>query len=71
MELLVRDGLTPTLAVAAATSVLARAFRRSDRGRISPGMPADLLPVQHDPTTRILDTRNIVAVSKCGVRIQR
>lgn len=71
MELLVRDGLTPTQALAAATSVAARAFRLSDRGRISADRRADLLLVQGDPTTTILDTRNIVAVWKRGVRVQR
>ncbi len=71
LELFVRDGLTPTQALATATSIPARAFRLSDRGRISPDMRADLLLVQGDPTTNILDTRNIVAVWKYGVRVQR
>src|SRR5207244_203548 len=71
LELLVDDGLTPTQALAAATSVPARAFRLSDRGRISPEMRADLLLVQGDPTKNILDTRNIVAVWKRGYRAQR
>ena len=71
MELLVDDGLTPTQALAAATSVPARAFRLSDRGRISPEMRADLLLVQGDPTKNILDTRNIVAVWKSGFRTKR
>ena len=71
MELFVRDGLTPTQALAAATSVPARVFHLSDRGRISPDMRADLLLVQGDPTTAILDTRNIVAVWKRGVRVPR
>jgi imidazolonepropionase-like amidohydrolase len=69
LELLVNDGLTPTQALAAATSVPARVFRLSDRGRILPEMRADLLLVQGDPTKNILDTRNIVAVWKRGVGI--
>jgi len=71
LDLLVHDGLTPTQALAAATSVPARVFRLSDRGRISPEMRADLLLVQGDPTKNILDTRNIVAVWKRGVRLVR
>lgn len=68
MELLVRDGLTATQALAAATSLPAKAFRLADRGRVSSGMRADLLLVQGDPTTNIIDTRNIVAVWRSGVR---
>jgi len=69
LELLVHDGLTPTQALAAATSVPARVFRLSDRGRISPEMRADLILVEGDPTKNILNTRNIVAVWKRGMRI--
>jgi len=71
LELLVGDGLTPTQALAAATSLPARAFRLSDRGRIAAEMRADLLLVQGDPTKNILDTRNIVAVWKRGFRTKR
>ena len=71
LALLVRDGLTPVQALAAATSAPARAFRLDDRGSIRPGMRADLVLVQGDPTTNILATRNIVAVWKRGVRTQR
>ena len=71
LELLVADGMSPVQALAAATSVAARAFRLSDRGLIRPGMRADLLLVQGNPTENILDTRNIVAVWKRGIRVQR
>jgi imidazolonepropionase-like amidohydrolase len=70
LALLVGDGLTPVQALAAATSVPARTFRLSDRGQIKPGMRADLVLVQGDPTRNILDTRNIIAVWKRGVRVQ-
>src|SRR5207249_9878308 len=69
--LLVRDGLTPVQALAAATSVPAQAFHLSDRGWIRPGMRADLVLVEGDPTTNILATRNIVAAWKRGIRAQR
>jgi imidazolonepropionase-like amidohydrolase len=71
LKLLVDDGMTPSQALAAATSAPSRAFRFADRGWIRPGMRADLLLVEGDPTRDILDTRNIVAVWKKGVRIKR
>jgi imidazolonepropionase-like amidohydrolase len=67
----VRDGMTPIQALSAATSVPAHIFRLPDRGVIKPGMRADLVLVQGDPTENILDTRKIVAVSKRGIRVQR
>jgi imidazolonepropionase-like amidohydrolase len=71
LEHLVNAGLTPTAALAAATSAIARAFRMNDRGRIRSGMRADLLLVEGDPSKQIRDTRNIVAIWKQGVRVQR
>ena len=71
LEHLVAAGLTPTAALAAATSAIARAFRMTDRGRIQTGRRADLLLVQGDPTTQIRDTRNIVAIWKKGVQVAR
>ena len=71
MEMLVAAGLTPMEALAAATSVPARAFHLDDRGQIAVGKRADLLLVKGDPTTNIKDTRNIVAVWKLGVQDDR
>jgi imidazolonepropionase-like amidohydrolase len=71
MEMLVAAGLTPTEALAAATSVPAKAFRLDDRGQIAVGKRADLLLVKGDPATHIKDTRNIVAVWKLGVQDDR
>jgi imidazolonepropionase-like amidohydrolase len=71
LEHLVNAGLTPTAALAAATSAIARAFRLSDRGRIRAGLRADLLLVDGDPSKDIRATRNIVAIWKQGVRVQR
>ena len=67
LALLVGAGLTPVEALAAATSVPARAFRLDDRGQIAPGKRADLLLVNGDPTRDITATRNIVSVWKSGV----
>jgi imidazolonepropionase-like amidohydrolase len=71
LELLVRSGLTPPEALAAATSVPARAFRLDDRGVIAPGKRADLLLVKGDPTQDITATRDIVSVWKLGVEDDR
>jgi imidazolonepropionase-like amidohydrolase len=71
LELLVRAGLTPIAALAAATSEPAKQFRLGDRGRIARGLRADLLLVRGDPTTDITATRDIVAVWKSGVAFDR
>jgi len=71
LEVLVDAGLSPVEALAAATSLPARCYRLPDRGRIAPGLRADLLLVRGDPTTDILATRDIVAVWKCGARVDR
>lgn len=67
LELLVRSGLPPPEALAAATSVPAAAFHLDDRGVIAPGNRADLLLVKGDPTQDITATRDIVSVWKLGV----
>ncbi len=66
LELLVEAGLSPTEALAGATSRAAASFRLSDRGRIAPGLRADLVLVEGDPTQTITDTRRIVRVWKEG-----
>ena len=71
LELLVKAGLTPTEALAAATSVPAKAFGLDDRGRISQGLRADLLLVSGDPTKDILATRDIAGIWKAGVPFDR
>lgn len=71
LELLVQAGLTPEQALAAATSAPARAFRLTDRGRIAPGLRADLVLVSGDPLKDITDTRSIVKVWKGGVAFER
>jgi imidazolonepropionase-like amidohydrolase len=71
MELLVQAGLTPEQALAAATSAPAKAFRLNDRGRIAPGLRADLVLVAGDPLKDVTETRNIVRVWKGGVAFAR
>jgi len=71
LELLVKAGLTPVEALAAATSAPAAQFRLSDRGRIEPGKRADLLLVKGDPTSDIKATRDIARIWKGGVEVDR
>ncbi len=63
---LVKAGLTPVQALAAATSRPAQAFRLGRRGRIAAGYKADLLLVEGDPSADIARTRRIVDVWKDG-----
>ena len=71
LALLVQAGLTPVQALHAATAAPAKTFGLSDRGRIAPGLRADLVLVDGDPTTNILTTRKIVGVWKNGYAVDR
>ena len=68
LQLLVAAGLTPLEALRSATSLPARRFGLSDRGRIAPGLRADLLLVRGDPTTTISDSLSVLEVWRRGVR---
>ncbi|MGW5688686.1 amidohydrolase family protein [Nonomuraea sp. NPDC003754] len=69
--LLTRAGLAPEAALAAATSVPARHFGLTDRGRIAPGLRADLVLVDGDPTSDITATRAVAEVWRRGARQSR
>jgi imidazolonepropionase-like amidohydrolase len=71
LVLLVAAGLKPIDALGAATSVPADVFGLTDRGRIAPGLRADLILVDGDPTTEIAASRAIVGVWKQGRSIDR
>jgi imidazolonepropionase-like amidohydrolase len=71
LELLVAAGLTPEQALRAASSTPAQVFGLEDRGRIAPGLRADLLLVDGDPTSKISDTRRIAGIWKAGARVER
>ncbi|GAA1957424.1 amidohydrolase family protein [Amycolatopsis minnesotensis] len=66
LELLVRAGLSTAEALTAATSAPARRFGLPDRGRIAPGLRADLVLVDGDPIADIRATRAIAAVWRRG-----
>jgi imidazolonepropionase-like amidohydrolase len=54
-------------AIAAATALNARSLNLQDRiGRIAPGLEADLIAVDGDPTRDIAALRRVVFVMKAG-----
>ncbi|WP_127931814.1 amidohydrolase family protein [Nonomuraea polychroma] len=69
LSLLVAAGLSPREALAAATSAPADRFALKDRGRIAPGLRADLLLVDGDPTAHIGATLDIAGVWLAGRRL--
>lgn len=71
MELLVKAGLSPLKALASATSIPASVFGLTDRGRIVPGLRADLVLVEGNPTVNITATRAIVGIWKRGIPVNR
>ncbi len=66
LQLLVQAGLTESEALQAATVIPARRFGLLDRGRIAPGLRADLVLVDGDPLTNISDSLSVRAVWNRG-----
>jgi imidazolonepropionase-like amidohydrolase len=72
LELMVEYGMTPLAALRAATSGNARRFHLAGRvGRIAPGLLADLVAVEGDPTREIGALRRVRAVFTSGRRVSR
>jgi len=71
LELLVRLGLSPREALAAATSNYAIQFGWNELGQIAPGRHADILVVDGDPTANIWNARRIVTLIEDGNVLDR
>jgi imidazolonepropionase-like amidohydrolase len=71
LQLLVRTGLSPLEALAAATTLPAQRFHLEGRGRIATGYRADLLLVRGDPTSDIRATLAIDRIWKNGFPVSR
>ncbi|MBA3497651.1 MAG: amidohydrolase family protein [Gemmatimonadales bacterium] len=71
LELMVEYGMTPIAALRAATSGNARIFHLESRvGRVAPGLLADLVAVEGDPTRDVTALRRVRLVLKGGARVR-
>lgn len=71
LELLNLAGIPAATVLRGATAAAADGFGLTDRGRVAPGLRADLLLVAGDPTLDIKAVRRIQKVWKQGVEIDR
>jgi len=71
MELMAEYSMPAIDVLRAATSVNARVLHMDDRGRIEPGLLADLVAVKGDPTQEIAAVRRIALVMKGGTIYRR
>src|SRR5690606_30250710 len=69
LELLVRAGLSPAEALRAATATAARVLGMDDRGRIAPGMRADLVLVEGEPWRDVAAMQRVRRVFLAGVEV--
>ena len=58
--------MTPVQAIRAATTVSAELIDKDDRGRLAPGLYADIIGVPGDPTADIGVTEQVRFVMKGG-----
>jgi len=66
MEAMQRAGMSPAQVMIAATSGNARIFHLTDRGAIRPGLLADLVAVEGDPTRDVSAVEHVRLVMKGG-----
>jgi imidazolonepropionase-like amidohydrolase len=66
MDAMRRAGMPTAQVLVAATSGNARIFHLSDRGEVKPGLLADLVAVDGDPTRDVSAVEHVVFVMKGG-----
>jgi imidazolonepropionase-like amidohydrolase len=66
MDAMQRAGMPAAQVLIAATSGNARIFHLADRGQVKPGLLADLVAVDGDPTRDVSAVRNVRLVMKGG-----
>ncbi|GAB3507493.1 amidohydrolase family protein [Spirosoma knui] len=71
LVMMVDYGMKPLDVLRSATSVNADVFHLADRGRVRPGLLADLVAVQGDPIKTITDVQRVQAVMKGGIFFKR
>jgi imidazolonepropionase-like amidohydrolase len=71
MELMAAYGMRPADVLIAATSGNARAFHLTDRGAVRPGLLADLIAVEGDPTADVAVVRRVSLVMKGGAVVRQ
>jgi imidazolonepropionase-like amidohydrolase len=69
LALMVQAGLTPVEAIHVATSQAAQLLRLRDRGLLTPGMLADFVIVDGDPSKNVEDMSRIVEVWHRGQKV--
>ncbi len=63
---LVKRGMTPVQAIQSATIRAAELLEVEDRGRLAPGLLADIIAVTGDPTQRVEAMKDVLFVMKGG-----
>jgi len=66
MDAMQRAGMSAPQVLISATSRNARIFHLTDRGEVKPGLLADLVAVDGDPTRDVSAVRNVRLVMKGG-----
>ncbi len=71
LELMVSYGMDRTAALLSATSTNAKILRLEDRGSLRPGLLADLIAVEGDPTQDVAALRRVRLVMQGGVLVRQ